>query len=733
MQYLLALPTLATVGVLAFMGFLVFRNSRSFTNKLFLLFLSNNSLWLIAVYLVTHTSLSTLHPFLGRFTYGVALSLAVVVQVFANALLKVRHRLAYKLFLFGGGLIVEVLTLATPLVIRGVKITNDFPYPQYGKLYPVFVLFLGGGLLAFLAFLFGKWRALQKTRDTSAKRQLDIVVWGLTLFTVLGLLTNLILPAVFSSAWPSQFAPVGGLAMAFAFYYAIGRYKLFDIRTAVVRSTAYAFLGTTVAVGFVFLADTSGTFVTAFRHHRDLQQLFNALLVLVIAVSFQPLKRLFDRLTNRFFFRDVYDTQDVVDHLNAILISTVDMHRMLTLCETLLTDKLKLEFTFIGVFTDKDRMRIMSSQRAMVLHQYADISKDIFDRPEKVVSLRDIRPEMRSVRTLFEEKNVSAVGKMTSHDDVVGFIVFGNKKNDMPLTSQDLAVLSIAADQIAIAAQNVLRFTQIENFNLTLQEKIDDATRKLRRANDKLRKLNETKDDFISMASHQLRTPLTSVKGYVSMVLDGDAGNITRLQRRLLNQSFVSSQRMVYLISDLLNVSRLKTGKFIIEATRCNLAKVVQEEVEQLVETAKSRHLTLDYQKPEHFPLLMLDETKLRQVIMNFLDNAVYYTPAGGHIEVHLVDKPQTVEFLVSDNGIGVPRHEQHHLFTKFYRAPNAKRARPDGTGLGLFMAKKVVIAQGGAVVFKSQEGKGSTFGFTFAKSHLLPENAGAAASGQGE
>jgi signal transduction histidine kinase len=100
----------------------------------------------------------------------------------------------------------------------------------------------------------------------------------------------------------------------------------------------------------------------------------------------------------------------------------------------------------------------------------------------------------------------------------------------------------------------------------------------------------------------------------------------------------------------------------------------------------------------------------------------VYYTPAGGHIEVHLVEKPQSIEFTVSDDGIGVPRHEQHHLFSKFYRAPNAKRARPDGTGLGLFMAKKVVIAQGGAITFRSQEGRGSTFGFTFAKSRLTPE-----------
>ena len=104
---------------------------------------------------------------------------------------------------------------------------------------------------------------------------------------------------------------------------------------------------------------------------------------------------------------------------------------------------------------------------------------------------------------------------------------------------------------------------------------------------------------------------------------------------------------------------------------------------------------------------------------MNFIDNAIYYTPSGGKIEVSLADKPQSIEFTVTDNGIGVPKHEQHHLFTKFFRAHNAKRARPDGTGLGLFMSKKVVIAQGGAVIFNSQEGKGITFWFTFPKSDL--------------
>ena len=115
----------------------------------------------------------------------------------------------------------------------------------------------------------------------------------------------------------------------------------------------------------------------------------------------------------------------------------------------------------------------------------------------------------------------------------------------------------------------------------------------------------------------------------------------------------------------------------------------------------------------------MLDDVKTRQVIMNFADNAIYYTPAGGHIEVKVEETPNSIELRVIDDGLGVPKADHAHLFTKFYRAGNARKARPDGTGLGLFMAKKVIVAQGGSLIFESEEGKGSTFGFRFAKSKV--------------
>jgi len=204
-------------------------------------------------------------------------------------------------------------------------------------------------------------------------------------------------------------------------------------------------------------------------------------------------------------------------------------------------------------------------------------------------------------------------------------------------------------------------------------------------------------------------------------VLDGDAGKITKGQEELLKQSFLSSQRMVSLIADLLNLSRLNSGKFVIDATPVDLRNVISSEIMQLRETAKAKSIELVYDSPASFPALQLDETKTHQVVMNFIDNALYYTPVGGRVEVALSETPHHVEFRVKDNGIGVPREQQKHLFTKFYRAENAKRARPDGTGLGIFMAKKVVVAQGGAIIFESEEGKGSTFGFRFNKSKPKP------------
>jgi signal transduction histidine kinase len=728
MHFLQALPTLITVVALAFMGFLVFRNSRELANKLFLLFVLTDTLWLLSVSLITTSTLGT-NVYLGRFAYAIAILLLMMTQAFTNELLHLqfRHNKLYLFFMYGVGGVFTLVTLLTNLVIKSIVINESLPFPKYGMLYPLIMGYIAAAVVIFFIVLVERWLSLGGQRNGMARRQLDLVASGLTIFGVVSVLTNLILPAILGQSWPVRFMPFGSFVLGLTFFYAISKYRLFDIRGAVVRSTTYVLLIAVLGGLFVLTANIGGALLTSSHNHgQQFQQVFNLLIALIIAISFHLLRVLFDKVTDRIFFQDSYDPQRLFNDFNQGLVSTIELEELLKTASEIIVRYLKSDYCVVVLRTKSSHQpRVIGTTSKSFSHHDLAIAHDRHfvghsDLPP-VISKDSLGAGYEGLGQVLAANNISIIARLNANDNVrLGHLIIGSKKSGNPYNAQDMRIVETLANELVIAIQNALRFEEIEQFNATLQEKVDDATKRLRQTNAKLRTLDETKDDFISMASHQLRTPLTSVKGYVSMVLDGDAGKISPLQRKLLTQSFVSSQRMVYLISDLLNLSRLRTGKFIIEATPCNLADIVKGEIEQLVETAKARELTLVYNKPDHFPTYMLDETKLRQVIMNFVDNAIYYTPSGGTIEVNLVDRPESIELTVVDNGIGVPKAEQHHLFTKFFRAHNAKRARPDGTGLGLFMAKKVVIAQGGAIVFKSQEGKGSTFGFTFAKSKLV-------------
>ena len=210
-------------------------------------------------------------------------------------------------------------------------------------------------------------------------------------------------------------------------------------------------------------------------------------------------------------------------------------------------------------------------------------------------------------------------------DSLLGYIFIGDSVARMR-SKNHMKLMDSVADEISIAIQNAVSMHAVRELNATLQQKISDATRELKASNAQLQRLDTAKDEFVSMASHQLRTPLTSVKGYISMVLEGDAGPVSDAQKQLLEQAFLSSERMVRLIADFLNVSRLQTGKFIVDAHPVDLAKVVSQELDSLKTNAASRGLTFRYTPPKKLAMITLDEDKIRQVIMNFCDNALYYS-----------------------------------------------------------------------------------------------------------
>lgn len=617
--------------------------------------------------------------------------------------------------------LIAVFSLS-PFVFSGLTPSPDsLPIAEPGIYFFIFhlIVFL---FLALLMMVRG-----YRSRQDFKKEQYRLMIIGLVPIAVLSPLTGVLLPVFYGNSSYVFLSPVYTTFFIGAVGYAILRHKLFDIRPVLARSVAYILSIVTVALIYISITlFVLGRFAFQGIEIPLNQQISYALVAVVLVFAFQPLKIIFDKVSNGLFYRDAYDTQEFLDDLNKVLVSKVDLEPLLESTTEVIGRNLKNSFTSFYIRkTQYIKTRLLGDDLSH--YEEADferISQLVSHVHQSVIAIDDFEEE-DELKKLMQDHDIAIIARLVTtleYDlEGVGFLAFGPKRSGSPYSRQDTKMIEIIANELVIAIQNALRFEEIEEFNATLQQKVDDATKKLRKTNEKLKEMDETKDEFISMASHQLRTPLTSVKGYLSMVLEGDAGDIKPMQEKLLSQAFTSSQRMVYLIADLLNVSRLRTGKFVIEKIRANLADIVQGEVEQLKETAFSRDLKLMYEKPDDFPELMIDETKVRQVIMNFIDNAIYYTPSGGSITVKLDDKEESIECTVTDTGMGVPKQDQQHLFTKFYRAGNARKARPDGTGLGLFMAKKVIVAQEGAVIFRSKEGEGSTFGFTFPKKALMP------------
>lgn len=601
-----------------------------------------------------------------------------------------------------------LVLLPSSLVIKSYDGTSLIPGP-------FIVLFMVHAIYSVVGGFTELINRLRRSRFADHSKVLYLFVGSLILWGVVPL-TNFILPIAFKNHIFVRASALYMLLFAVIIAYAIIKHRLFDIRLIVARSIAYV-----ATFGFFVLLYSSIFAVLTYaflpNNNFDLRQLA---IVVLAAVVFSPtvsiVKRFFDKATNKLFYRDAYDSQLVLAQLNTVLVSTIKLSELLKNSSSVITTNLKLGSCSFAIFEDTGSLRIEHKPKLHLegLRPYLKLAI----LPDVTIT-DDLQTEDEESFNLLRAHNIGAVIKLSTHVGKVGYILLGEKLSGNTYSEHDTVLLRLIANELAIAVQNALRFEQIENFTLTLQQKVNLATRELRRSNEKLKALDEAKDEFISMASHQLRTPLTSVKGYLSMLDEGDAGKLNATQKQFVNQAFISSQRMVYLIADLLNVSRLKTGKFIIESAPVYLPDLIESEIAQLYETVKSRGLKMSYDKPKTFPMLNMDETKIRQVVMNFTDNAIYYTPAGGEIKLALHETAKSIEFTVTDNGIGVPSNEQHHLFTKFYRAGNARKTRPDGTGLGLFMAQKVVVAQGGAIIFKTQEGKGSTFGFSFAKDRL--------------
>lgn len=222
--------------------------------------------------------------------------------------------------------------------------------------------------------------------------------------------------------------------------------------------------------------------------------------------------------------------------------------------------------------------------------------------------------------------------------------------------------------------------------------------------------IDRMKSEFISVASHQLRTPLSAIKTYAHMLIEGYMGGISAEQATALDTIIGATNTMNELISTLLNIARMESGSIEITSAEHDARHLAADIVRQHRLSAEERNITLSFHQPQEPINIHTDSFIVKEVLANLVGNAIKYTPAGGSVNVRMRHTAYAVTFVVKDNGIGIPLAAQHKIFTKFFRATNALRQETTGTGLGLYVVHGLVSTLHGKIWFRSDEGKGSTF-----------------------
>jgi signal transduction histidine kinase len=643
--------------------------------------------------------------------YSLGLLISYSFLMFSFAYLSIRVSRAVRLFA-----LFPWASMTLLIVVPGGMITAIDAGPAK-NVELVFISYLLYCLIFALYVGMGLWFLVTKAaRAKGVYAHRRVVALSLCIGFAGGGYFDIILPLI-GNYQLIAYGPLFAFVTSAGIFYVIAKNGLFDIRLTVMRTFAYALSLATLAGIYYALAYFLSIIIlhTQVEPNNALLNPLNVILALVLAFIFQPIKRIFDRLTNLVFYRDSYDTTEFFTRITRKTSAITDLYALLHYASSDIKDTLKAQFASFSIHETGKRPIFVSTakQPAIPLKDLDTLSVYFSQTHQTAVTIESLgtAPEDHLIRRMLKSHQANFVIPIIQEESLSSFLFLGESLSS-GYTSRDIVALDTIAGELGIAIRNALSIHEVKNLNATLQQRVDDATKELRASNAQLQKLDEAKDEFISMASHQLRTPLTSIKGYISMLMEGDVGQVSKEQKHLLQEVFMSSERMVRLIGDFLNVSRLQTGKFVIDKHPVDIAKIVGDEVEGLETNAQSRGLKFIFKKPKNIPELHLDENKIQQVIMNFCDNAIYYSKENSKIQVNLSVVDNQVEFTVKDTGIGVPSGEQEQLFNKFFRATNARKQRPDGTGVGLFLAKKVIDAHDGKIIFASKEGKGSTFGF---------------------
>lgn len=392
---------------------------------------------------------------------------------------------------------------------------------------------------------------------------------------------------------------------------------------------------------------------------------------------------------------------------------------------------------FIGYFLAFSDITEVKKSREELEERVKERTKELEDSR---AALMNILEDVEEARGKVEEERNKTLAVITHLTD--GLLVFDKEgrlylanhqaekfldvrvKEIMGRSVSDLAKLPIfksLADLIGPEIKSIFRKELVINKSLTVEVSTEPmmprgetlGTLVILHDISREKMVEQIKTEFVSLAAHQLRTPLSAIKWTLKMLLDGDLGEISGEQREFVEKTYQSNERMIALINDLLDITRIEEGRYLFRPALADFEELAFSTANFCQESATIKKITINFKKPEaKLPKTNMDVEKVKLVVQNLLENAIKYTPVGGKVDASLgYDKnKKEIIFSVKDTGVGIPEDQQARVFTKFFRAANVMRMETEGSGLGLFISKNIIEAHGGKIWFESKEGQGTTF-----------------------
>ncbi len=622
--------------------------------------------------------------------------------------------------------VLAIVSLLTPWIATGT--IEDV---ALGPAFPVYTAFLLLGVAATIVM-----SARHYARSEGLDRlQTRYILLGVSLFGLSAVLVSGILPALgFRDA--GRLDSVSSLFFVGFSAYAIVRHRLMDTRVILRLSVIYTSLGIfTLLMYYGVLWIDNHLLGGSYSLGGYLSAVF---FVPLFLASFSALSRAIRRIANRYFFASLYDYHAVLDGFAKRVSATIKLDEVLRAVTDTVVGTMHVDDVAVAVRPAGGGGRYTVAARLgwHRLPEHPLIERSLQKRlrdaasaltPEDVAVRGDGRgSEQRAdVPALFGHERAAVLIPFIAKDLLVAVLILGRKASRDAFTSQDLSLLQAIANQASVAIENARLYAQVQEFSATLEEKVAAQTRDIAEKNVRLETLLKMKSEFLSIASHQLRTPLTAIRGLLAMQAEGDFDKLPleELKRQQENM-LASANRLSNIVNDLLDAMELEGGVPTMTLVPVDLPALLRAIGAELKPNYDRKGLTFTVETPTPpVPPVTADAKMLREALENLIDNAEKYTNKGG-VTVTLSRKNGSAVIAITDTGIGVPKTDLPRLFQKFSRGEKSSYQHTDGSGLGLFIAKSIIENLRGTITVESPgEGKGTTVTVTLPIAQPQPAN----------